>query len=365
MIGFLLICNSAGNNCRKFLTMSGEDQEMSIMLCMNKITVVPIAPSTNNTSNTNLSTLDNKTKYNTTLFNTTMNDSSILNHVVKNTTETNDTFYTVSTTPSMVSPNTTNITIFAPKAPSPVQSPTSEAPSPSNAPSGTDTEDLDTSKTTKSVDILTPTNNLRGNSNSSNTSTEDKNIEIDKDLDISMIIIIVICSVVGSLTVTGLICVYCRHRQSPCSIMPEIIAADPILPPKNIKIKRTRSERPRDLIIERPLKQTMKAVKASDKIVKSSDKIVKAPHNVQLTQNAITTIARLRRVQKRTSKKAPYPPQITHSGESKQPPPPPIPPRSHLKAMKAAKKLLQKSTGPTTEPINQAKPAKKSTVYLL
>ena len=52
MIGFLLICNSAGNNCRKFLTMSGEDQEMSIMLCMNKITVVPIAPSTNNTSNT-------------------------------------------------------------------------------------------------------------------------------------------------------------------------------------------------------------------------------------------------------------------------------------------------------------------------
>jgi Fe-S-cluster containining protein len=197
---------------------------------------------------------------------------------------------------------------------------------------------------------------------------EDKNIEIDKDLDISMIIIIVICSVVGSLTVTGLICVYYRHRPSPCSIMPEIVEEEPIQPPKNVKIKRASSERPRDLIVERPLKQA----------AKPSDKIVRTPRNAKLTKNAIASIARLRRVQKRTSKKAPCPPHIAHphiaySGESKQPPPPPIPPRSHLKAMKAAKKLLKQSTEPATElatepitePTNKVKLAKKPAVYLL
>ena len=191
----LLICVSVvnANNCKNFLTMEGNGQQMSIMLCMNTN-----FPQSSTISKTNLSnsTINNRTKFTnkTSPTNITLGSYDLFN----TTNNSNIPFVESATTLNITTPS--SITTLPPTTPS--ISPSSTTPSTSH---------------TVPLNIDTSTN-LRGVNSSQNTTNNNKlqkkQQPVDETtLESGLIVVIVLCSCVTLFSVIVLIMVLCNHKK--------------------------------------------------------------------------------------------------------------------------------------------------------
>ena len=198
----LLICVSVvnANNCKNFLTMEGNGQQMSIMLCMKTNSI----ESTISKTNLSNSTIDNQ--INTTNFTTPTNITNAENE-----------YFNFSNN-SLNSTNNTDLPIVEPaETPSSSTTPSSITTLPPTTPS------ISPSSTTPSTSHTVPLNidtstNLRGVNSSQNTTNNNKlqkkQQPVDETtLESGLIVVIVLCSCVTLFSVIVLIVVLCNHKK--------------------------------------------------------------------------------------------------------------------------------------------------------
>ena len=209
-IFYLLICVSVinANNCKNFLTMEGDGQQMSIMLCMNtnfpqssvisktnlsNSVIYNQTQSINHTASTNITAPDNN------LFNTTNNNSNI--PFVESATTPN-----IMNTSSITTPSSTTSSITTPS------STTSSITTPSVSPSTTTMHPI------SEPPILDTSTNLRGVNSSQNTTNNYKlqkkqQSDDETTLEGGLIAVIVLCSCITLFSVVVLIVVLCNHKK--------------------------------------------------------------------------------------------------------------------------------------------------------
>ena len=198
----LIMCSTFINadNCKNFLTMEGDGQQMSIMLCMK-------SSGDFSSSNTNLSNVSI----------TDTNNSTNL-YFENNNTDLSDDFYSPS---SYQNKSYDNISPSPTTTPSPITTPSSTTtPSPITTSSPTTTLSPVTtpSPVTTIPENITATpsahNNLRGYNNTTSEKQEkyDKSTP-DPTLENELITVIVLCICVTLLSVVTLIIVLCKHNK--------------------------------------------------------------------------------------------------------------------------------------------------------
>ena len=208
---YLLICVSVinANNCKNFLTMEGDGQQMSIMLCMNtnfpqssvisktnlsNSVIYNQTKSINHTASTNITAPDNN------LFNTTNNNSNI--PFVESATTPN-----MMNTSSITTPSSTTSSITTPSSITTLSSTT-----PSVSPSTTTMHPI------SEPPILDTSTNLRGVNSSQNTTNNYKlqkkqQSDDETTLEGGLIAVIVLCSCITLFSVVVLIVVLCNHKK--------------------------------------------------------------------------------------------------------------------------------------------------------
>jgi len=207
----------SADNCKNFLTMQGDGQEMSIMLCLNNI------PNTPNISKTNLSNSTLDDDFDIDNFNNTNNDFNnsidLLDPISNVTDLDNSTNLPIvepaTTTPS--SDSTTSTTTPSPTTPSPTTpSPTTPSPTTPSPTTPSPTTPSATTTDSGSLPILDSNANLRGtNKNSSNASNLQKTSQPVNEtvLEDGIIAVIVICVCLTLFSVSTLIIVLCKHKK--------------------------------------------------------------------------------------------------------------------------------------------------------
>ena len=197
---YLLICVSVinANNCKNFLTMEGDGQQMSIMLCMNtNFPQSSVISKTNHTASTNATAPAPAPDNN--LFNTTNNNSNI--PFVESATTPN-----IMNTSSITTPSSTTSSITTPS------STTSSITTPSVSPSTTTMHPI------SEPPILDTSTNLRGVNSSQNTTNNYKlqkkqQSDDETTLEGGLIAVIVLCSCITLFSVVVLIVVLCNHKK--------------------------------------------------------------------------------------------------------------------------------------------------------
>ena len=295
LISLLLINGISANNCQQFLTMKGEAQEMSVMLCI-KDNSHELSHTNTNLSIANLS---NYTNNNTNYHNNSTNDMIDLNSHEK-----------LNKTNSSIIPEDNTTSIESPPITTP--SPITELPTEPST-----TEPPTTEPSTE------PAKNLRGSKqNTTNNSNYNTNVIADQTLETTLITVIIICCGLTAVAISGFIWIYCKHKQK--SIIPENESK------KVTKIKRRRvsPELPKDLMIEKvsqDLQYTNK-YRYSSKLKKAS--------------TTIDAVNRLQKARENRSKRSPFPPGMKAHGPKL--PPPSLPPPAPSIAMKQAKRQLER-----------------------
>ncbi len=204
--------------CTKFLSMQGDENEMNIMLCVNKI--LPITNTSSNLSNTTNynqtendyfnNTNSNSSLYGEVLNTTILSSSSILNesaHFFSNSSiSPSQSVTTQSPSPSVTSPSS----FF--NSPSPSSSITTFAPSPSDSvkpsPSSSDTTTLPPNNEVKN----NTKPGLRGTNNGNLSKTNyNNNSKTDKTMEGALIVIIIILCVVLLFILLAFILFWRKH----------------------------------------------------------------------------------------------------------------------------------------------------------
>ena len=202
----LLICisNANANNCKNFLTMQGDGQQMSIMLCMNTN-----FQASSNISKTNLSISSIHNQSNTTIFSNSTNITNYENDFLSPPNITNASDLLIVEPAETPSPTTSSPT---------TQSPTTQSQTTPSPTTPTSTTPTPTTQTPSSEPIFNSSTNLRGKPVDQNTKNNSDSSETDisredKQLEEGIIVIIIVCICMTVISVTTLIIVLCKHKK--------------------------------------------------------------------------------------------------------------------------------------------------------
>ena len=207
----LLICisNANANNCKNFLTMQGDGQQMSIMLCMNTN-----FQASSNISKTNLSISSIHNQSNTTIFSNSTNITNYENDFLSPPNITNASDLLIVEPAETPSPTTSSPTTQSPTT----QSQTTPSPTTPTSTTPTSTTPTPTTQTPSSEPIFNSSTNLRGKPVDQNTKNNSDSSETDisredKQLEEGIIVIIIVCICMTVISVTTLIIVLCKHKK--------------------------------------------------------------------------------------------------------------------------------------------------------